>query len=109
MLGYLGVPFISILAPLTVYLGRARSSGYVRQHARQALNASLTLAIYNICALILAGLLALDAVSVALMITIPLVLALWLVALGYLARAASRASLGGFYRLPGWLCATIAR
>jgi uncharacterized Tic20 family protein len=109
MLGYLGVPFGSILAPLMVYLVRARSSAYVRQHAIQALNLSITLALYNICALIVAGILALDAVSVALMIVVPVTLALWLVTLAYLVRAAVQASLGEFYPLPRWLCATIAR
>jgi uncharacterized Tic20 family protein len=109
MLGYLGVPFVSILAPLTVFLVRARSSDYVRQHATQALNLSITLVLYNICALILAGMLALDAVGAALAIAVPAALVLWLVTLAYLARAAVRASVGEFYQLPRWLCATIAR
>jgi uncharacterized Tic20 family protein len=108
MLGYLGVPFISVLAPLTVILVRARSSDYVRQHATQALNLSITLALYNFCALIVAAMLALDAVGVALAVAVPAALVLWLVTLGYLVRAAMRASLGEFYRLPRWICATIA-
>jgi uncharacterized Tic20 family protein len=108
MLGYLGVPFISVLAPLTVILVRARSSDYVRQHAIQALNLSITLALYNFCALIVAAMLSLDAVGVALAVAVPAALVLWLVTLAYLVRAAMRASLGGFYRLPRWICATIA-
>jgi uncharacterized Tic20 family protein len=109
MLGYLGVPFISVLAPLAVFLFRARGSAYVRQHATQALNLSITLLLYNICVLILGGILALDAVGAALMIAVPVALVLWLAALAYLVRAASRASVGGFYPLPRWICATIAR
>jgi hypothetical protein len=109
MLGYLGIPFVSAMAPLAVYLVRARSSGYVRQHATQALNLSITMLLYNTCALILAGILSLDAVSVALLIVVPVLLALWLAALAYLVRAAVRASLGEFYALPAWICATIAR
>jgi uncharacterized Tic20 family protein len=108
MLGYLGVPFISVLAPLTVILVRARSSDYVRQHATQALNLSITLALYNFCALIVAAMLALDAVGVALAVAVPAALVLWLVTLAHLVRAAMRASLGEFYRLPRWICATIA-
>jgi uncharacterized Tic20 family protein len=108
MLGYLGVPFISVLAPLTVILVRARGSDYVRQHATQALNLAITLALYNLCALIVAAMLALDAVGVALAVAVPAALVLWLVTLGYLVRAAMRASLGEFYRLPRWICATIA-
>jgi uncharacterized Tic20 family protein len=109
MLGYLGVPFVSILAPLAVFLVRGRGSDYVRQHATQALNLSITIALYNICAVIVAGMLALDAVGVALLIAVPAALVLWLVALAYLVRAAVRASLGEFYQLPRWICATIAR
>ena len=48
--GYLGVPFVSVAAPLAVYVARARSSDYARAHARQALNLSVTLALYNLCA-----------------------------------------------------------
>ena len=109
MLSYLGVPFVSILAPLAVFLVRARSSDYVRQHATQALNLSITIALYNICAVIVAAMLSLDAVGVALEVTVPAALALWLVTLAYLLRAAIWASLGEFYQLPRWICATIAR
>jgi uncharacterized Tic20 family protein len=109
MLSYLGVPFVSILAPLVVFVVRARSSDYVRQHATQALNLSITIALYNICAVIVAGMLALDAVGVALLVAVPAALVLWLVALAYLVRAATQASLGEFYQLPRWICATIAR
>jgi uncharacterized Tic20 family protein len=109
MAGYLGVPFVSVLAPLAVYAGRGRRSPYARAHARQALNLSVTLLLYNLCALIAGGMLALDAVGVALVIALPAALALWLAALAYLMRAAAAAGGGGFYRLPGWLCATIVR
>ena len=107
MLGYLGVPFVSFLAPLAVSLIRGPGSGFVREHARQALNLSVTLALYNLCALILGAMLALDEVGVALAIALPAVLALWAVTLAYLVRAAVAASLGEFLELPRWLCATI--
>jgi uncharacterized Tic20 family protein len=107
--GYLGVPFVSVLAPLAVYVARARNSEYARAHARQALNLAVTLGLYNLCALILGGMLALDAIGVALLIALPATLALWLVTLAYLAKAATAASGGGYYQLPGWLCATIVR
>jgi uncharacterized Tic20 family protein len=109
VVGYLGVPFVSVLAPLAVYAARARNSGYARAHARQALNLSVTLALYNLCAVIVAAMLALDTIGTALAIALPAVLALWLVTLAYLVKAAAAASAGGFYRLPGWLCATIGR
>ncbi len=109
MLGYLGVPFISVLAPLIVYLIGSRRSTFVRQHAAQALNVSITLLLYNICVLIMAGILALDAVGVALLVAGPVALALWLAALYFLTRAAIKASLGEYYALPRWICATITR
>jgi uncharacterized Tic20 family protein len=109
MAGYLGVPFVSVLAPLAVYAARARNSDYARAHAQQALNLSVTLALYNLCAVIVATMLALDAVRVALLVALPATLALWLVTLAYLVRAAAAAGAGEFYRLPGWLCATIVR
>jgi uncharacterized Tic20 family protein len=109
MVGYLGVPFVGAAAPLAVYVARSRNSDYARAHARQALNLSLTLALYNLCAVIVGTMLALDTVGVALLIALPATLALWLVTLAYLVRAAAAAGAGEFYRLPGWLCATIVR
>jgi hypothetical protein len=46
---------------------------------------------------------------VALLIALPATLALWLVTLADLVRAAAAASAGQFCRLPGGLCATIVR
>jgi uncharacterized Tic20 family protein len=109
MLGYLGVPFVSFLAPLAVYLARGRHSAFARQHAAQALNLSITLLLYNLCVLILAGILALDSVGVALLVAGPAALALGLAALYFLTRAALSASRGEFYALPRWICATITR
>ena len=107
MLGYLGVPFISILAPLAVYLTRARRSRFVRQHAAQALNLSITVLLYNLCVLILAGIMAADNVGAALLVAGPVALALWLAALYFLTRAAISAGRGQFYALPRWICATL--
>jgi uncharacterized Tic20 family protein len=109
VVGYLGVPFVSVAAPLAVYAARARTSDYARAHARQALNLAVTLALYNVCAVIVGTMLALDTVGVALLIALPATLGLWLVTLAYLVKAAAAASNGEFYRLPGWLCATIVR
>jgi uncharacterized Tic20 family protein len=109
MLGYLGVPFVSILAPLAVYLTRARHSRFARQHATQALNLSITVLLYNLCVLILAGIMAADNVGAALLVAGPVALALWLAALYFLTRAAMSAGRGQFYALPRWICAAITR
>jgi uncharacterized protein len=107
MLGYLGVPFLGPLLPLAIYLLRKRSSGFVRGHSAQALNLSITGLLYTLCALILYSMLALDTITVALIIVVPLTVALWLATLAYVIVAASRANRGGYYPIPAWLCASI--
>jgi uncharacterized Tic20 family protein len=109
IVSYLGVPFLGFLPPLAVYLIKRRTSSFVRQHATQALNLSITVILYNICALIVGGLLALDTVDVALVIMVPLLAGLWLVTLAYLVRAGTAASRGWYSEIPGWLCATMVR
>jgi hypothetical protein len=107
MISYLGVPFLGFLPPLAVYLIKLRTSRFARHHATQALNLSITVILYNICALILAGLLALDSVDAALALMVPLLAGLWIVTLAYLVLAGTAASRGGYYKIPSWLCATL--
>jgi uncharacterized Tic20 family protein len=109
VLSYLGVPFLGFLPPLAVYLITPRTSAFARRHAAQALNLSITVFLYNICALLLGGLLALDTVAVAVLIMVPLLAALWIIALAYLVLAGVAASRGEDYQIPGWLCATLLR
>jgi uncharacterized Tic20 family protein len=108
MLCYLGVPFLGFLAPLACYLA-SRHAPEVRWHAVQALNLWFTAALYTVCALIIGGILALDALGVALIIVTPLAVALWLIALRFLIRAAAAADRGDRYEIPSWLCATVFR
>jgi uncharacterized protein len=109
MLSYLGIPFLAFVPPLLVYLIKFRSSPFARQHATQALNLSLTVILYSLCAVIAGGLLALDSLTAALVLLVPVLAALWLVTLAYLILAATAASRGEDYRIPGWLCATLVR
>jgi uncharacterized Tic20 family protein len=108
-LGYLSVLFLGPLVPLYVYLTRRRSSGFVRRQSVQALNLSITALLYTFCALILGTMLALDSITVALIVVVPLAVALWLATLVYVILAASRAGRGDYFRIPAWLCATIVR
>jgi len=108
MLGYLGVPFLNFFPPLVIYLSMLRVP-FVRRHAAQALNLSITVLLYEFSALIFGGLLSLDTVRVALLIVTPIVAVLWLAALIYLVLAAISAGRGEYRAIPGWLCATIAR
>ena len=109
MLSYLGVPFLGPVIPLGVYLTRRRASAFVRYHCAQALNLSITALLYTVCILILATMLALDSIVVALVVGVALAAALWLATLGYVILAWSRANRGDYYRIPGWLCATVVR
>jgi uncharacterized protein len=107
MLSYLGVPFLGPVIPLVIYLIKKRASAFVRYHSAQALNLSITALLYTICILILGTMLALDSVVFALIVGVTLAVALWLATLAYVILAGSRANRGSYYRIPGWLCATM--
>jgi uncharacterized Tic20 family protein len=108
-LSYLAVPFLGFLIPLAIYLVKKRRSSMVRRHAAQALNVSITGLLYTFCVLILGTILALDTLNVALLIAVPLAVALWVATLVYVVRAAGAASRGAYFQIPAWICATIAR
>jgi Domain of unknown function (DUF4870) len=114
MLAYLGVPFTLFVAPLAVYLAslRGRASAgrpppgarsFAQAHAAQALEVSLTTLLYTVCGVIVGGVLALDSVDVALIVGVPLVVALWVSVLVVLIRAAAAASRAEWYAVPRWL------
>ena len=109
MLAYLTVPIFGCIVSLAIYLLSLRGSRWLRAHAAQALNVWLTWLLYNISALIVGGLLALDSARVALTVVLPLAAILWLVTLAYLIRAARLASQGREYALPRWLCSRMIR
>jgi uncharacterized Tic20 family protein len=109
MLSYLGVPFLGPVIPLVIYLTKKRASAFVRYHSAQALNLSITALLYTICILILGTILSLDSIVFALIVGVTLAVALWLATLVYVIRTGSRANRGSYYRIPGWLCATMVR
>jgi uncharacterized Tic20 family protein len=109
MLAYLTVPLFGFLVPLAVYLRNLRGSRWTRAHAAQALNVWITVMLYNISAVIMGAMLALDSPRVALMVFAPLILGLWLVTLTVLVRAATAASEGRGYSFPRWLCSPMVR
>jgi hypothetical protein len=104
MFSYLGAIFLWLLAPLIIYVAWRKASGFVRSHAAQAFNLTLTGTLFALSCAIVGALLALDTPTVALVIMVPLLSALWVVVMVYLVRAASAASRGTFYKIPGWLC-----
>jgi len=106
---YLGAIFFWLLAPLVIYLIKRNHSLFVRTHAAQAFNLTLTATLFAISGGIVAGLLALDSPKVALFVMGPVLLAFWIVVLAYVIRAASSASRDEFYEIPGWICVPALR
>jgi uncharacterized Tic20 family protein len=105
--GYLGAIVLGPVIPLAVYALRARRSPFLRYHAAAAANLSLTGALYAVCCLILGGLLMLDSVTAALLVALPVAVAVWASMLRYLIRGAGAASRGEEYQTPDWICARI--
>lgn len=105
--GYLGAIVLGPVIPLVIYAARSRRSAFMRYHAATAVNLSLTATLYGLCCLILGGLLALDSITVALIVAIPVALVIWASMLRYLIRGVISANRGERYEMPDWICAHI--
>jgi uncharacterized Tic20 family protein len=105
--GYLGAIFLGPVVPLIVYVLRARRSPFLKYHVATAVNLSVTCALYAVCCGILGGLLALDSITVALIVVLPLGFVLWVLMLRYLIRGVIAANRGERYEVPSWICAHI--
>lgn len=106
---YLGTIFFWLLAPLVIYLVKRNSSIFIRSHAVQAFNLTLTTTLFAVSGAIIGGLLLLDSPNAALFVMGPVFGVFSIVALNYLIRAASSASRDDFWEIPGWLCVTALR
>jgi len=106
-LGYLGAIVLGPVIPVGVYVFRSKRSAFLRYHAAAAVNLSLTAALYALCCLILGGLLALDSITAALLVALPVAVAIWASMLKYLIRGIGAASRGEEYQVPDWICARI--
>jgi uncharacterized Tic20 family protein len=109
MLGYLTVPMFGFVVPFLVYLRALRGPRWSRAHAAQALNVWITAVLYGLSAVVMGAMLALDSPRIALIVFGSLAVALWLIMLIYLVRAATAASQGLRYTVPRWLCSPIVR
>ena len=107
--GYLGAIILGPVIPLIVYGLRARRSPFMRYHAATAVNLSLTATLYGLCCLILGGLLALDSITTALVVALPVGLVIWASMLRYLIRGVISANRGERAEMPDWICARIVR
>jgi uncharacterized membrane protein len=100
---YVAAIVLWLAAPLAVFLTRGRRSEFVRRHAVQAFRLTLTVTVFAISGLIVAGLLAVDSPRDALYIMGPVGFVFAVVVLWYLVRAAGAARRGQFYPVPSWL------
>ena len=105
--GYLGAIVLGPVIPLILYAARSRRSPFMRYHAATAVNLSLSAALYGLCCLILGGLLALDSITVALVVALPIGLVIWASMLRYLILGAISANRGERCEMPDWICAHI--
>ncbi len=103
MLGLLDMFIFGLVGSLVVYLTGRSESGYVEDHAREAVNFQLSMLIYTI----IAGVLFFMTFGLAIIILIPLAIGMWFLRLiaGIIASVA--ASKGEYYRYP--LCIRLLR
>jgi uncharacterized Tic20 family protein len=109
VLAYLGVIPLGPLVPLIVYLARRRTSWFVRWHATQALNVALTCLLYAISGAIVGALLAVDSITAALVVMVPIAAAGWLIMAVHLVRGAIVASRGDAHSMPAWICSPFVK
>jgi len=107
--GYFGAILTGPVLPLFVYLSRRRASPFVRWHAAQALNVTLTFLVYLLCGAIAGVLLALDSAKAALWVMVPIAVIFWLITVRHLVRGATAAVGGGFREIPAWICSPFVR
>jgi uncharacterized Tic20 family protein len=107
--GYLGAVFLGPVIPLVVYLLRGGKSPFLRYHAANAANLSLTGILYGLCCVIVGGLLALDSVTTAVVIGLSLIFVVWVLLLRNLIRGVVAASRGEEFEVPAWLCARMVK
>jgi uncharacterized Tic20 family protein len=106
MLAYLSIFAVWILGPLVAYLAKRRRSPFVRQHAAQAFNMQITLAIYVLAA---EGLLAATYGTILFAVVLLAGVAVILASLVFLVVAVVRAAQCREYDVPTWLCFRIVR
>ncbi|MGE5132860.1 MAG: DUF4870 domain-containing protein [Gemmatimonadota bacterium] len=109
LLAYLLALIAAIIAPLVIYLVKMNESRYVRFHAAQALNLSITGIIYAIALVIIAIPLALVTHGLGLILIVLGFIALGVAHLVYIIMGAVRANQGQLFRIPTFLCFPMVR
>ena len=103
MLGLLDMFIFGLIGSFVVYLTGRGESGYVEDHAREAVNFQISLLIYTI----IAGVLFVMTFGLAIIILIPLAIGMWFLRLIAGIIACIAASKGEYYRYP--LCIRLVR
>jgi uncharacterized Tic20 family protein len=106
MVAYLSLFAAWILGPLVAYLAKRRQSPFVRQHAAQAFNMQITLAIYVLAS---EGMLAATYGTYLFAVVLLASLAVILTSLVFLVIAVVRAAQCREFAVPTWLCFRIVR
>jgi len=100
LLSYLLTFVAGFLAPLIIYLVKMNESRYVRYHAAQSLNMSITAVIYSFGAFFVGLIVAIATRWWGLVLIIPLYIAYAVAELVYLILAAIAANRGEYYEVP---------
>ena len=104
LLAYLLALVAAIIAPLVIYLVKMNESRYVRFHAAQALNLSITGMIYAVALVIIAIPLAIVTHGIGFILIVLGFIALGVAHLVYIIMGAIRANQGQLFRIPAFLC-----
>lgn len=104
LLAYILALVAAIIAPLVIYLVKMNESRYVRYHAAQALNLSLTALIYSIALVVIAIPLALLTHGIGIILIVLAFIALGIAHLVYIIMGAVKANQGQLFQIPAFLC-----
>jgi uncharacterized Tic20 family protein len=104
LLAYLLTFVASILAPLIIYLVKINESPYVRYHAAQSLNMSITAVIYGFGGLLVGLPLAIVTHGFGLLLIVLFFIGFGIAHLVFLILAAIAANRGELYRVPAAIC-----
>ena len=104
LLAYILALVAAIIAPLVIYLVKMNESRYVRYHAAQALNLSLTALIYGIALVVIAIPLALLTHGIGIILIVLAFIALGIAHLVYIIMGAVKANQGQLFQIPAFLC-----
>ncbi len=100
LLGHLVIPYLSIIAPIVMWMNKKDQSQYIDDHGREAVNFQITILIYSFVLPIAAALIGIITCGVGLLLVIPAALLPYVLGLVGMIMAAMAAGRGEFFRYP---------